>query len=63
MQQVKTHEFQNATLRREADRAESAPQTTLSAPVELTLEILSQVGGGLTPNDNWSTASTPNDNW
>jgi len=61
MQQVTKNEFQNVALRREADRAASATQP--SAPVELTLEVLSQVGGGLTPNDTWSTASTPNDSW
>jgi hypothetical protein len=61
MQQVTKNEFQNVALRREADRAASATQP--SAPVELILEVLSQVGGGLTPNDTWSTASTPNDSW
>ena len=61
MQQVTKNEFQNVAIRREADRAASATQP--SAPVELTLEVLSQVGGGLTPNDTWSTASTPNDSW
>jgi hypothetical protein len=34
----------------------------LSQPVELTDAELLQVGGGLSPNDNWATAS-PNDNW
>ena len=62
MQQVKTNEFQSVTLRREADRVESVPQP-IGAPVELSLEVLSQISGGLSPNDNWSTASSPNDNW
>ena len=61
MQQVKTHEFQNAALRREADRADATKQP--SGPVELDLQTLSQVGGGLSPNDTWSTASSPNDTW
>jgi len=61
MQQVKTNEFQNVALRREADRIESTPPT--SAPIELSLEVLSQIGGGLSPNDTWSTASSPNDSW
>jgi len=33
-----------------------------SQPIELTEAELLQVGGGLSPNDNWATAS-PNDNW
>jgi hypothetical protein len=59
MQQVQSNEFQNVALRREADRAE--PATKPSAPVELSLELLAQIGGGLTPNDTWAT--TPNDTW
>ena len=61
MQQVTTNEFQNVALRREADRAE--PTSKPSAPVELTLDVLGQIGGGLSPNDTWATSSSPNDTW
>ena len=61
MQQVQTNKFRSVPLNSEVDCADSAKRP--SAPVELSLEVLGQVGGGLTPNDNWATAATPNDNW
>lgn len=39
-------------------------EDTTNAPVELSLDQLRQVAGGLGPHDNWAVAvAGPHDNW
>jgi hypothetical protein len=57
--------FSSVLFLNQIDSNEPEVVVGANAPVELEVSLLSQVGGGLGPNDNWlsNVACGPNDNW
>ena len=61
MRQDQAVEFQATPLASDANKIGSDKR--ISAPVELSLDELREVSGGLLPNGTWSSDSLPNGTW
>jgi hypothetical protein len=61
MRQDQVTEFQAVSLT--ADTSDTGSDKKVQAPIELSLDVLGKVGGGLLPNGTWSSESLPNGTW